>query len=172
MPITILNIIGIILLGIATFFIIFIFLPWRFGAPFEPTSRKELENILKLARVKKDEKVAELGSGNGKIVIALAKQGAEIHGYEVNPFLVLWSRWKIKKLGLENKAFIHRKNFWKINFNNYDILVLFQINYVMKKLGDKIKKEAKKGTRVVSNTWKFPGKKHIKKISHVYLYEF
>ncbi len=172
MPITILNIIGIILLGIAAFFIIFIFLPWRFGAPFEPSSRKGLKNIIKLANIKKTEKVAELGSGNGKIVIAFAKSGAEVHGYEVNPILVWFSRRKIKKLGLEKKAFIHRKNFWKIDFGDYDIIVLFQVHYVMKKLAGKIKREAKKGTRVVSNTWKFPGKKPVKKICHVYLYKF
>ena len=172
MPITILNIIGIILLGIAAFFIIFIFLPWRFGAPFEPSSRKGLKNIIKLANVKKREKVIDLGSGDGKIVIELAKKGSEVHGYEVNPILVWWSRRKIKKLGLEKKAFIHWKNFWKIDFGDYDVIVLFQVNYVMKKLAGKIKREAKKDTRVVSNTWKFPGKKPVKKISHVYLYKF
>lgn len=172
MPLTTLNIVGIILLGIAAFFIIFIFLPWRFGAPFEPSSRKELKNIIKLANVKKREKIIDLGSGNGKIVIELAKKGAEVHGYEVNPILVWFSRRKIKKLGLEKNAFIHWQNFWKVDLKDYNVIVLFQVNYVMKKLAGKIKRESKKGTRVVSNTWKFPGKKPVKKISRVYLYKF
>ncbi len=168
MPLNILNILGLIIVV----FILFLFLPLAFGAPFQPTSKKRVKIITKIANIKKGERVAELGSGSGKLVIALAKAGAEVHGYEINPLLVWWSRRKIKKLGLEKKAFIHKKNFWKVDLKDFDVIILFQVYYIMRKLANKIKKEAKKGTRVVSNTWKFPGKKPIKNISHVYLYRF
>ena len=168
MPLNILNILGLIIVV----FILFLFLPLAFGAPFQPSSKKRVRIITEIAKIKEGERVAELGSGNGKLVIALAKTGAEVHGYEINPVLILWSRWKIKKLGLEKKAFVHWKNFWKVDLKKFDVIILFQVYYIMRKLGNKIKKEAKKGTRVVSNTWKFPGKKPVKKISHVYLYKF
>ncbi len=168
---SILAIIGISILVIFFILFFFLFMPWRFGAPFQPSSKKETKNIIKLANVKKGDKVAELGSGNGKLVIEFAKLGAEVHGYEVNPFLVCWSRRKIKKTGLEKRAFIHKKNFWNADLKDFDVIIVFQIYYVMEKLARKIKKQAKKNARVVSNTWRLPKIKPVRKISHVYLYK-
>ncbi len=150
------------------FFFVF---PWIFGAPFEPTSEKKLKKILKLAKIKKNEKVADLGSGDGRIVIAIAKKGIEAHGYEINPILVFLSRRKIKKQGLEKKAFIHWKNFWQEDLGKYDVIVMFQFHTIMKKLRDKLKKELKPKTRIISYHWKFPGWKIIKKQEDIYLYE-
>ena len=141
------------------------------GAPFESTSRKTLKKMIEFSKVKKREKVADLGSGNGKIVIGFAKMGIEAHGFEINPFFVWLSRRKIKKLNLEEKAFIHWKNFWKQNFSQFDLISIFQVGYVMGKLEKKLKNELKKGSRVISNTWKFPNWKPEKQKGNVYLYE-
>ncbi|MCP6727593.1 MAG: hypothetical protein KJI69_06300, partial [Patescibacteria group bacterium] len=81
MPLNILNILGLIIVV----FILFLFLPLAFGAPFQPSSKKRVRIITEIAKIKEGERVAELGSGNGKLVIALAKTGAEVHGYEINP---------------------------------------------------------------------------------------
>lgn len=146
-------------------------MPIFFGAPFEPTSEKKLKKILKLANIKRGEKVVDLGSGDGRIVIRMAENGAEAHGYEINPLLVLYSRNKIKKAGLKGKAFVHWKSFWKVDFSKYDVVVMFQFKTVMKKLQDKLKKELKKGSRIVSYYWKFPDWKYSKRIEDIYLYE-
>jgi|SRR5271157_1896347 len=155
-----------------------IFIVWIssvfFGAPFQPSSDKALREIIELSEIKKSnksQKVADLGSGNGKIVIEFAKQGMEAHGFEINPILVWTSRIKIKKLGLENKAFIHRKNFWKQDFSDFDIVTSFQINYVMPRLEEKLKKELRSGAKIISNTWQFPNWKPKKKLEDIYLYE-
>ena len=144
-----------------------------YGAPFESTSTKTLRKMIEFSKIKKGEKIADLGSGSGKIIIEFAKLPAvkEAHGFEINPLLVWISRRKIKKLNLEGKAFIHRKNFWKQDLSKYDVISIFQIVYVMKKLERKLKKELKKGSRVVSNTWKFPNWKLEKHEGDVYLYE-
>ena len=151
--------------------VILFLIPWAFGALFQPTSEKQLKNILFLSKVKKGDKVADLGSGDGRIVVEFAKKGAEAHGYEINPFLVFLSRRKIKKLGLQKKAFIHWKNFWKENLGKYGLITLFQVSYVMKKLGEKLEKEAKKKIRVVSHFWKFPQWKEKKTKGDVFYYE-
>ncbi|PIO08551.1 hypothetical protein COU59_01330 [Candidatus Pacearchaeota archaeon CG10_big_fil_rev_8_21_14_0_10_34_12] len=157
---------------LVVFLLIFISL-FVFGAPFEPTNSYTLGKMLEIANIRKGDIVADIGSGTGTIVIAFArlKNVSEVHGFEINPLLVWISRRKIKKLSLEGKAFIHRKNFWKQNFSNFDVVTSFQINYVMKKLGDKLKRELKNGSRIVSNTWKFPNMKLKKKKGNVYLYE-
>jgi ribosomal protein L11 methylase PrmA len=127
--------------------------------------------MIKLAKIKKGDKAVDLGSGDGRIVIALAKAGAEAHGYEINPFLVWYSRYKIKKAGLKGKAFIHRKSFWKINFKQFDVIMMFQFHTIMDKLKKKLKKELKPKARVVSYYWKFPKWKPNKKIDNIYLYK-
>ena len=158
------------LLLFALIFSIFFLWPFLFGAPFEPTSNKKIKKMIKLARIKKGDKAVDLGSGDGRIVIALAKAGAEAHGYEINPFLVLLSRRKIKKAGLKGRAFIHWKNFWNINFRRYNLVMLFQFHTIMDKLRKKLEKELKPKSRIVSYYWKFPKWKPIKKIENIYLY--
>jgi len=142
-----------------------------FGAPFEPTNSETLRKMIEFSKIKKGEKLADIGSGNGKIVIAFARKGVECHGFEINPFLVWISRRKIKKLNLEDRAFVHWKNFWKQDLGRFDVISIFQIGNIMKKLERKLKKELTSGTRVVSNTWKFPNWRPKKIEKDVYLYE-
>ena len=162
----------ILVLGALSFLIfLFWFSGFFSGAAFESTNKKTLKKIIEFSKVKKKEKVADLGSGNGKIVIEFAKRGIEAHGFEINPFLVWLSRRKIKKLNLEKKAFIHRKNFWKQDFSKFNIIIIFQVGYVMGKLKKKLKRELKKDSKVISNTWKFPNWKPRKQEGNVYLYK-
>jgi cyclopropane fatty-acyl-phospholipid synthase-like methyltransferase len=141
-----------------------------FGAPFQPSSNKALRNMIELSNVKKGEKIADLGSGDGKIVIEFAKLGSEAHGFEINPILVWISRMRIKRLKLQDTAFIHQKNFFKQDFSGFDIITSFQFIHFMPELEDKLKKELKKEARVISNTWKFPNWKYKKRLGDVYLY--
>lgn len=157
----------IILLILALFFII----PWFFGAPYDITREKSLKNIVKLANPKKDDKIAELGSGDGRVCIALALKNkkAEIHGYEINPLLVWISRRKIRKLNLNKSIKIHWKSFWNVNLGKFNKIIFFQFNSITGRLESKFNKELKKGTIVISHNWKLPnwkikrqlGKQHL-----------
>ena len=165
--------ISIILFLFAIYFVlifVFLFATWLFGAPFQPTSDGKVRQILKFAGRVKGKKVLDIGSGDGRIVAAFAKKGAEAHGFEINPFLVLYSKLKMMRLGLRGKAFIHWGSFWLEDFGRYDILVLFQIGYIMKKLERKIGKESKRRTKIISHYWKFPNWKIIKGKDEIYLY--
>ncbi len=149
----------------------FFLIPFFFGAPYEPSRGQALKSIIKFANPKIRDRIAELGSGDGRICIALAKRGAEVHGFEINPFLVLISRRKIKKLGLQNKIKIYWKNFFKENLSQYNKIVMFQFSTITNKLAKKFKKELKKGSIIVSHYWKLPNWKIKKQECRVYLYE-
>lgn len=168
-PITLLTLSFLII--IAIILMLFFVFPWFIGAPFEPTSERKLKKIIKLTRIKKGDKAVDLGSGDGRLVIAMAKKGAEAHGYEVNPILVFLSRRNIKKAGLKGKAFIHWKSFWGENLEKYDVVVMFQFHTIMKKLERKLRKELKKGARVVSYYWKFPSWRIVKKQENIFVYQ-
>lgn len=167
-------IIILILLAILSCFLailaILFLLPIFQGAPFIPTDKKKLPTIIKLAGIKSGQKIVDLGSGDGRLVIALAKAGAEAHGYEINPFLVWWSRYKIKRAGLKEKAFVHQKGFWRANLQPFDLVVLFGIGHIMEKLEKKLKKELKPGAKVVSNCFTFPNWQHSIKEGPILLY--
>jgi len=140
-----------------------------YGAPFVVTDRKTVKRVVELSGVEKGDKVVDLGSGDGRIVIAFAKLGVEAHGYEINPLLVLLSLIKLRALNLK-KARFYLSSFWKINLTEYDIVVVYGISYIMTKLEDKLEKELKKGTKVITHAYKLPTWKIQKSEKGVFFY--
>lgn len=141
------------------------------GAVYVSSKDEKIKKMIELAEIKSGEKVADLGAGDGRLVIALAKKGAEAHGYEINPILVWQARRNINKAGLRRKAFIHWQNFWNEDLSGFDIITVYGIGYIMKKLEKKLRKELKDNARVVSNTFCFPTWPQIKEEGGVYLYK-
>jgi protein-L-isoaspartate O-methyltransferase len=155
-------------------FIIFLalnlFIPVTKGAPFVVSDPVKRKTMLKLAEIKKGESLVDLGSGDGTLVILFAKAGAKAYGYEINPFLVWKSRRKIKKEKLESSAIIYWKSFWLEDLSNYDIITVYGIKFIMKDLEKKLQKQAKKGTRIISNYYTFPTLKPVQSEQDVHLY--
>ncbi len=154
----------------------FFLIPFFFGAPYEPSRGKALKNIVKFVNPEPRDRIAELGSGDGRVCIALAKKlpknsKIEIHGFEINPLLVWLSRRKIRKLGLQDKIKIYWRNFWKINLSQYNKIVIFQFSTITNRLSKKFKKELKPNSLIVSHWWKLPNWKIKKRIGRIYLYE-
>jgi cyclopropane fatty-acyl-phospholipid synthase-like methyltransferase len=159
---------GLFLLILLLAFILVIMLR---GAPYVPSQKKTVEQMVLMAGVLPGERAIDLGSGDGRIVIALAKAGAEAHGYEINPVLVWLGRREIQRAGLEDKAFIHWKDFWSVDFSDFDIVTVFGISHIMRFLGRKCRRELKGSARVVANSFPFPKWPYTKRVGEIYLYE-
>ncbi|MCX6764474.1 MAG: methyltransferase domain-containing protein [Candidatus Nealsonbacteria bacterium] len=158
------------------FFITILFLraliPFLFwGALYAPTKEEKVKKMIELLNIKKGEKALDIGAGDGRLVIALASAGALATGFEISPFLVKLAQKNIKKAGLEGKAFVYRKNFWKEDFSQYDAVTVYGIGYIMKSLEKKLKKELKQEARIVSNNFHFPTWEPIKKENNIFLYK-
>ena len=123
---------------------------FSFGAPYVPVNDQRKSDLLELAGPVAGKKVVDLGSGDGRIVIAFAQAGAEAHGYEINPLLVFRARRNIKRAGLEGKAFIYWKDFWRISLSSFDVVTIFGLGFMMKRLEKKLKKELRKDSVVLS----------------------
>ena len=141
-----------------------------FGAPYAALAQNRIDTIKELLKLKKGQKMVDLGSGDGRIVIAFARLGIESHGYEINPVLVMVSRLKIRRAGLEKKAFIHFKDFWVTNLGDFDGVTLYGIAHIMKRLENKLKKELRPGSKIATNYFKFPSLKPIHMRNNVSLY--
>ena len=145
------------------------------GAPFVPIDVTVLKKMIALLRVQPGEKAADLGSGDGRVVIALDKAGAIAHGYEINPLLVLASRRNIKKVEQalrlrSGQASIHWKNFWTEDLSSFQIITLFGMPHMMKRLREKLARELKPGARVISHQFMFPDWPVSQQESQLYLY--
>jgi ribosomal protein L11 methylase PrmA len=141
-----------------------------FGAIYFPTTTYNIAVIKKFADIHPADKIADLGSGDGRIVIAFAEAGVETHGYEINPFLVIYSRRAIRKAGLNGNAVVHWQSFWKANLSPYNTVIVYGFPHIMKPLGEKLLKELAPGTKVISNVYQFPNLTEIKSENKVRLY--
>lgn len=140
------------------FFLLFLIIAFITGAPFVPTSNPAVSVAIKLAKLKKGDTIIDLGSGDGRILFAAAKQGATAIGYEINPFLVLYTNIRAK-LSKNNRVKAKWKNFWTSSFHEADAVFVYLLPWKMKALEKKLIRELETGSRVVSNSFIFP---HLK----------
>lgn len=158
------------LILILNLIVLITFLAMVWGAPYVPSRHATVERMMDLAEIRPGDKTVDLGSGDGRIVIAMAQRGAEAHGYDNNPFLVFLARRRIRQAGLSKQAFIHWGNFWKVNYTPYDIVSVYAMPYIMKRLFRKLKRELRPGAKIISNAFAFPNEKPAKKEKGIYLY--
>jgi len=171
----ILLIISLILLIIAfvSFLLLAIFVfSIFFGAPYVPSFSSNVEKMIELSNPQKGEVFYDLGSGDGKVVIQVAKNfDVKAIGIEINPLLVVYSRWRIKKLGLEKKAKIRWGNIFRENIGDADFIFTYLLqptnNFLEKRLLEKLKP----GTRIVSLAFTFKKIPLVKNDKGVRLYK-
>lgn len=143
---------------------------FRDGAWFEATPEEKVEQMISLLDIKPGQHAIDLGSGDGRIVIAMAKKGAYAVGIEKDEKLVMEANHHIKMEGLSKKAIIIHANFWKMDLSQFEKVSVYQIKTIMKRLEKKLQKELPSHAHVVSNYWQFPTWKPSKTIGDLLLY--
>jgi ubiquinone/menaquinone biosynthesis C-methylase UbiE len=135
-----------------------------------PSSDSRVKTMLKLSGVKPGQKTADLGSGDGKIVLAFALAGAKAYGVEIDKTLSELSEIKLRIKKLTGKGTIINGDFLKVPLGSYDIITVYGLGSIMKDIELKIRKEAKKGCRILCNYFKFPDWKPTKTEDNIYVY--
>jgi SAM-dependent methyltransferase len=126
------------------------------GAPFVPTDARNVATMIRIAGIREGEKVADLGSGDGRILIAAAKAGARAEGWEISPYLWLLSLWNIRRAGVADRVRVHLGSYWDHAMTDADVVTLFLIGRKMPDMKTKLAAELPKGARVVSYAFPFP----------------
>jgi SAM-dependent methyltransferase len=122
--------------------------------PFVPTTDEAVQAMLKLAGVKSTDVVYDLGCGDGRIVIAAAKDfGARGVGIDINPVRIAEANANAKKAGVEGKVKFEENDLFQADFREATVVTLFLLSSVNLKLRPKLMAELKPGTRIVSNTF-------------------
>ena len=117
-----------------------------------PTSEKLVEKMLDLAEVKPDDYVIDLGSGDGRTVIAAAKRGATALGIEYNPDMVALSKTRAAEAGVSERATFAVADLFASDFTKATVITMFLLPDINLRLRPQILDLAP-GTRIVSNTF-------------------
>lgn len=141
------------------------------NVPFVPSSWDRIQIMLQVSDVKKGDKTVDLGSGDGRVVIEMAKREAQAHGYEINPSLIAESLEKAEKENLLDKVYFHLGNYWKKDLSSFDIVTIYGMTSIMERMEKKLQSELKPGARVISNFFQFPNWPHTEKRGEIYLYK-
>ena len=121
-----------------------------------PTHPTVVEKMLDMAKVTAKDFVVDLGSGDGRNVIAAARRGAKAVGFEYNAEMVELSRKLAKDAGVADKATFVQGDMYEAEFQEATVLALFLLPTNLEKLKDKIL-ALKPGSRVVLNTFTISG---------------
>lgn len=122
--------------------------------PFVPTTPEAVHAMLKLANVSKGDVVYDLGCGDGRIVIAAAKDfGARGVGIDINPTRIAEARENAKTAAVGDRVRFDEADLFEADIHEATVVTLFLLNSVNEKLRPKLLRDLQPGTRIVSNTF-------------------
>lgn len=128
------------------------------GAPYVPSPQRIVWRMLELANVTAEDVVYDLGSGDGRIVLAAAQRyGARGVGVEIDPDLVQKARAKAEQLGLVDRVTFRQGDLFKADLGEATVVMLYLWPDMNNKLRSKLQRELDPGDRVVSHSFDIDG---------------
>lgn len=131
---------------------------------FVPTPYEVVEEMLRLAQVKKSDVLYDLGSGDGRIpVTAARKYGIRAIGIDIDPERIMEAKENARKNGVTGLVQFRQEDLFKADFHEATVVTLYLLPDLNVKLRPRLLAELRPGTRIVSHqfdmgTWK-PEKK-------------
>jgi SAM-dependent methyltransferase len=124
--------------------------------PYVPTPMNVVQAMLDIAKVGADDLVIDLGSGDGRIVIAAAKQrGARGFGVEIVPSLVNNARREAERQGVGDRVQFRAENLFITDIGKATVLTVYLYPNILQQLRPRIFEQLKPGVRIVSHEFDF-----------------
>jgi trans-aconitate methyltransferase len=119
---------------------------------FVPTPQDVVDEMLKMARVRKGDVLYDLGSGDGRIAVTAAKRyGVRAVGIDIDPERIREATENARKAGVGNLVQFRREDLFKADFSEATVVTLYLLPDLNVKLRPRLWQELKPGTRVVSH---------------------
>ncbi|MBK8065945.1 MAG: class I SAM-dependent methyltransferase [Betaproteobacteria bacterium] len=119
---------------------------------YVPTPQGLVEDMLRLADVKKGDVLFDLGSGDGRIAVTAAKKyGVRATGIDIDPERIREANENAKKNGVEKLVQFRQEDLFKADFRNATVITLYLLPELNLKLRPRLWAELKPGTRIVSH---------------------
>ncbi|MEW6323439.1 MAG: methyltransferase domain-containing protein, partial [Acidobacteriota bacterium] len=120
-----------------------------------PTPPETVEKMLDMAQVTARDVVMDLGSGDGRNIIAAARRGARAIGVEFNPDLVAFARQEAAKAGVSDRATFIEGDMYEADISEATVMALFLLPENLRRLTPKFL-ALRPGARIVANTFSIP----------------
>jgi precorrin-6B methylase 2 len=121
------------------------------------TPHDVVAKMLSMARVTKDDVVYDLGCGDGRIVVAAAKQfGCRGVGFDLNPVRISESRVNAKKNGVEDLVRFERRDVFTVDLSKATVITLYLLPEMNERLVPQLQKLAP-GSRIVAHDYAIEG---------------
>ena len=122
--------------------------------PFVPTHEKVVDEMLKVAKVGKNDVLYDLGSGDGRIPITAAKRwGTRGVGVDIDPKRIEEARENATKAGVADKVKFMQQDLFETDIKEATVVTLYLLPDVNLRLRPKLLADLKPGTRVVSHNY-------------------
>jgi ribosomal protein L11 methylase PrmA len=126
--------------------------PVYVDVPYVPTPETVVSAMLRLAQVKKGDVLYDLGSGDGRIVIAAARRyGIRAVGIDIDPRRIAEANAKAREAGVANRVRFIRQDLFDADFSEATVVTLYLLPRLNLKLRPKLLAELRPGTRIVSH---------------------
>jgi 16S rRNA A1518/A1519 N6-dimethyltransferase RsmA/KsgA/DIM1 with predicted DNA glycosylase/AP lyase activity len=132
-------------------------------APYYPTPETIVEKMLQLGELKAGEKMFDLGSGDGRIVIMAAQKfHADATGVELDKDLARQSTERIQKLKLQKTARIINGDILRQDYSSANLITVYLLPMSNDKVRPLLEKQLRKGTRIVAHDFEVRDWKPVK----------
>jgi SAM-dependent methyltransferase len=128
----------------------------RYIVPYVPTQDALTDLAIAYAKKSGGKTFLDIGAGDGKVVIAAAHAGFDAVGIEANPLLVHIARWRIRRAGLQSRAKVIRGDFFASPFPPSDIVFMFLLPQIVRKLKGKLQNELPKESTIIVHSFPIP----------------
>jgi precorrin-6B methylase 2 len=136
---------------------IWMLVPALYGLPLVTTKPERIRKALKLANLRPNETLYDLGAGDGRVLfIAAGEFGAKAVGIEVGPVQCAFIWLRVAASGFSNQIQVRWADFYKADLHEADVVFIYATSKEIIKLAPHLEKQLKKRSRVVSISADFP----------------
>ncbi|TDG42927.1 hypothetical protein AWZ03_010632 [Drosophila navojoa] len=130
----------------------------KFCLPFVPATTEQIQNVLRFLPKNANGKLLDIGSGDGRIVVAAAQhaQGLKADGVELNPWLIYYSRLAAIRHGVGQQTSFFRRDLWKFNIKDYNYVIIFGVEQMMQDLEHKLIAECPRNAKIIACRFPLP----------------
>eukprot|EP00035_Acanthoeca_spectabilis_P026037 m.461040 g.461040 ORF g.461040 m.461040 type:complete len:216 (-) comp22192_c0_seq1:154-801(-) len=132
----------------------------KIALPYIPASEVQVANVVRALKLRprtEGARMVDVGSGDGRLVVAAAKEGYTADGVELNHWLNIYARLKAMRTGVGKSTTFHTMDLWQVDYSQYDDVVVFGVSEMMDELYSSLKSQLKPGSRMIVCRFAVPG---------------
>jgi SAM-dependent methyltransferase len=122
---------------------------------FVATPQEVVDEMLRMARVGKDDVLYDLGSGDGRIVITAAQRfGTRGVGIDIDPQRIAEAEANARRAGVSDRVQFRREDLFEADIREATVVTLYLLDRLNERLRPKLLRDLKPGTRIVSHAFR------------------